>query len=374
MKTHKLLVMLLALLFVFLCTSCNNETIQSSKKTENKTSTPSLTLTQSQVSVRPNVSGKNDLWADRKLKVGFVKEAASTMWNTQLVSYTIDTSSKEWNIELEFRDAQSIFRLQIEQIEELIEKKVDVIGLIPLIETGYEEVFTKAKEAGIPIILIDRTVNCADESLWTSYIVNDWEKEGEMAGKWIIENIGMDKYSGEEVKVIEITGELPPPYDENYNESIKINQIKEGFRKGIEGNKNVKIVDTLPGEFSSEQSLEVLKQYLRKDKDIDIVFCQNDDMALGAIYAIKAVDLVPGEDIQIVSILGTNAALKAIVEGKIACSVEANARLGDLFMEACVRLANGEEIEREIHPVDRVFDITNAQDELDARKVNGYGY
>ena len=72
--------------------------------------------------------------------------------------------------------------------------------------------------------------------------------------------------------------------------------------------------------------------------------------------------------------MGTNAALEAILEGKIACSVETNPLLGDLFMEACVRLANGEEIEREIHPVDRVFDITNAQAELDARKENGYGY
>ena len=97
-------------------------------------------------------------------------------------------------------------------------------------------------------------------------------------------------------------------------------------------------------------------------------------MVLGVINAIKAVDMIPGEDIQVISIEGTNAALEAIVEGKIACSVETNPLLGDLFMEACVRLANGEEIEREIHPVDRVFDITNAQAELDAREENGYGY
>ena len=130
----------------------------------------------------------------------------------------------------------------------------------------------------------------------------------------------------------------------------------------------------MPGGLSSEQSLDVVKEYLRKDKEVDIIFCQSDDMALGAINAIKAVDMIPGEDIIIVSIEGTNAALKAIVEGKIACSVECNPLMGDLFMEACVRLANGETIEREIHPVDRVFDITNAQAELDARKENGYGY
>ena len=90
--------------------------------------------------------------------------------------------------------------------------------------------------------------------------------------------------------------------------------------------------------------------------------------------AIEEAGLVPGEDIIIISIMGTNAALEAIVDGKIACSVECNPLMGDLFMEACVRLANGEEIEREIHPVDRVFDITNAQAEIDYRKLKGYGY
>ena len=113
---------------------------------------------------------------------------------------------------------------------------------------------------------------------------------------------------------------------------------------------------------------------LQETTDIDVLFCHNDDMAIGAIQAIEEAGLVPGEDILIISINGTNAALEAIVEGKIACSVETNPLLGDLLMEACVRIANGEEIEREIHPVDRVFDITNAQVELDAREENGYGY
>ena len=117
-----------------------------------------------------------------------------------------------------------------------------------------------------------------------------------------------------------------------------------------------------------------MQEILSETIDIDVLYCHNDDMAIGAIQAIEEAGLVPGEDIIIVSIEGTDEALKAIVEGKIACSVECNPFMGDLFMEACVRIANGEEIEREIHPVDRVFDITNAQAELDAREENGYGY
>ena len=97
-------------------------------------------------------------------------------------------------------------------------------------------------------------------------------------------------------------------------------------------------------------------------------------MTLGAIAALEEFGIIPGKDVILINIESRRDILEAIVDGKIACSVECNPLMGDLFMEACVRLANGEEIEREIHPVDRVFDITNAQVELDAREENGYGY
>ena len=97
-------------------------------------------------------------------------------------------------------------------------------------------------------------------------------------------------------------------------------------------------------------------------------------MTLGAIAALEEFGIIPGKDVILINIVSSENTLKAIVDGKIACSVECNPLMGDLFMEACVRLANGETIQREIHPVDRVFDITNAQAELDARKENGYGY
>ena len=367
MKIHKLLIMLLILLFTFLSTSCNNETIQSS---ENQTSAPSSIPIQSTVSIRPNISGKDDLWADKKLTVGFIGPGAVDAWNTQLIKYTRDISCKEWNVELEFRDGQSKSDLQIEHMEELIEMDVDAIGLISTDEIGWGDAFTKAKEAGIPIILIDRKIYSADESLWTSHIANDWEKEGEMAGEWITENI-IKKGETEEIKLIELTGYSD--YITHYSYQLQSDKIAKGFRKVIE-NTNIKIIDSLNGDFTRAGGYEKTKEALEKKTDIDIIFCHDDDMALGAIEAIEEAGLVPGEDIIIVSIMGTNAALKAIVEGKIACSVECNPFMGDLFMEACVRLANGEEIEREIHPVDRVFDITNAQAELDARKANGYGY
>ena len=249
---------------------------------------------------------------------------------------------------------------------------VDAIGLISTDEIGWGDAFTKAKEAGIPIILIDRNIYSADESLWTSHIANDWEKEGEMVGEWITENI-IKKGETEEIKLIELTGYSD--YITHYSYQLQSDKIAKGFRKVIE-NTNIEIIDSLNGDFTRAGGYEKTKDYIKSNGlgEIDVIFCYDDDMAFGAIEAIEEAGLVPGEDIIIISIMGTNAALEAIVDGKIACSVGADPFMGDLFMEACVRLANGEEIEREIHPVDRVFDITNAQAELDARKENGYGY
>ena len=315
-------------------------------------------------SSRQDISGKGDLWADRKLKVGILTPGAEGAWRATSVNNILD-DSKKWNINFIHYDGQGKQELQIEQLEHLIEKKVDAIGFMPVVESGWEEILMKVKEANIPLIFIDRFTDCADVSLWTSYIVNDFYKEGEMGGEWLINHLEKQEKLDEEIKITEIRGT---------DGAIAVKDRKNGFRESIKEYSNMEITISENGDFTHERGYEAMKDILAEITDIDVLYCHNDDMAIGAIQAIEEAGLVPGEDIIIISIEGTNAALEAIVEGKIACSVECNPLMGDLFMEACVRLANGEEIEREIHPEDRVFDITNAQAELYARKENGYGY
>ena len=333
----------------------------SCKPINNESSKNSAIIEQSS---KLDISGKGDLWADKKLTVGFITPGAEGPWRTTSVNNILD-HAKEWNTNLVHYDGQGKQELQIEQMENLIKKDVDAIGFVPAVEDGYEEVLAKVKEAKIPVILLDRTVNCADESLWTSHIVSDFYKQGEMAGEWLIDHLKKHGELDKKIKIVEISGT---------NGAEATIDRGQGFREAIKEKENLKITISRDGYFTQSGGYEVMQEILSETTDIDVLFCHNDDMAIGAIQAIEEAGLVPGEDIIIISIEGTNAALKAIVEGKIACSVECNPLMGDLFMEACVRLANGEEIEREIHPVDRVFDITNAQVEIDARKANGYGY
>ena len=364
----RIIIYLMILIMISNLISCTNTSGQQSLPTSKNESLCSSQI-QSQLSSessKPDISGKDDLWCDRKITIGLLGPGAEGTWRTVNIK-DIMNKSEEWNIELRYFDGQGKDELQIEQLEKLIEERVDVIGFMPVVRTGWEEVLTKVKQANIPLIFLDKYVDCSDESLWTSHIVNDWEKEGEIAGKWLIEYLEKQGKLDEEIRILELTGP----------QKIKAYATQEngyGFREIIKGYENIEIIDSVDGDFTQERGYEVMQEILSETIDIDVLYCHNDDMAIGAIQAIEEAGLVPGEDIIIVSIEGTDEALKAIVEGKIACSVECNPFMGDLFMEACVRIANGEEIEREIHPVDRVFDITNAQAELDAREENGYGY
>ena len=367
MKKKKISLLILIILIIITITSCDNTTPGLQTQPGSREDDISSSQIQSQLSSelsKPDISGKGDLWADKKLTIGVLGPGAESSWRTTLIKDIMD-AAEEWNIELKFFDGQGKDELQIEHLEKLIEKKVDVIGFMPVVMSGWDEILAKVKEAGIPLIFLDKYADCSDKSLWTSHIVNDWEKEGQMAGEWLIDYLQKQERMNEKIRIAEIKG--------TDDAEAAINR-GQGFKEVIKENLNMEIIISKKGDFTQAKGYKIMQEILSEMTDINVVFCHNDDMALGVIEAIEEAGLVPGEDILIISVEGTKKALEEVVHGKIACTVEDNPLMGDLFMEACVRLANGEEIEREIHPVDRVFDITNAQAELDARKENGYGY
>ena len=359
---NKLIIFTYCIVLLFSLISCNNTApgLQSQPWSSGESSETTSVVKSS--SEKEDLSGKDDLWANKKLTVGYVSPGASHSWNAVLTK-SLQDASKDWNVLLHVK-GDTANDNQIVILNEFIEKDTDIIALCATQLSGWNEIVDSINNADIPLVLIERDIECNNESIISLNITPDYYKEGEMAGEWLSEYLEKEGKL-EEINISEISG---------MEELNVVQKIGNGFREAIKETSNIEITISRDGYFTQSGGYEVMKQILLETKDIDVLFCHNDDMALGAIQAIEEAGLVPGEDIIIVSIMGTNAALEAIVEGKIACSVECNPLMGDLFMEACVRLANGETIEREIHPVDRVFDITNAQAELDAREENGYGY
>ena len=365
MKIFKITTQLFILVYIVVLFSCCNNSIDktiSQTKSDVISENISELESVSQSSIMEN--NKSNLSQDEQLSIGYLHPGARDQWLTKLAD-NIKKCCNETGNKLLYYDCGSKKDLQVDQIKELISLDVDIIGLNPVNDSGWEEILKQAKTAGIPVIIINNPIDCDDESLWSCFISNDYYKEGQMAGQWLINYL--DKIQNDEtLKLVEMQDTISI-YEHGKSDK------NDGFIDVINTYDKFEIINKT-SHGTSIQAYEIMDLLLKNNKEIDIAFTYSDDMAMGAIQAIEEAGLVPGEDIIIVSIMGTNAALEAILEGKIACSVETNPLLGDLFMEACVRLANGEEIEREIHPVDRVFDITNAQAELDARKENGYGY
>lgn len=253
-----------------------------------------------------------------------------------------------------FVDCQQQQANQIKALRSFIERKVDVIGFSPVVTTGWEEVLREAKQANIPVILTDRGVDCADDSLWVTLIGSDFVEEGRRAARWLAE-----KMNGK-ANIVELQGTIgsAPTIDR-----------KKGFEEVIANYPGMKIIRSKNGDFTRSKGKEVMEEFLKAEGDrIDALFSHNDDMAIGAIQAIEAYGLRPGVDIIIVSVDAIRAAFEAMIEGKLNCTVECNPLLGRQFFDAVEAIMAGEPIPKRIIVEEGVFPQEVARDVLPTRR------
>ena len=287
------------------------------------------------------------------LVVGFAQIGAESEWRTAETG-SIKASAEELGVELKFSDAQQQQENQIKAVRSFIAQQVDVIGIAPVVESGWETVFQEAKDAGIPIIFVDRKAAVSDD-LYTTFIGSDFVLEGYNAC------LEMSKLLGGEGKIIELQGTT------GADPAI---ERKEGFEDCIAKEASgLEILDSQTGDFTRAKGKEVMEAFLKTHgEDIDGVYAHNDDMAIGAIQAIEEYGLKPGEDIMIVSIDGVRGAFEAMVEGKLNCTVECNPLLGPQFFEAALTLANGGTVDRWIKSDEGIYCMDVAAQELPNRK------
>jgi simple sugar transport system substrate-binding protein len=292
--------------------------------------------------------------ADEKITLGFAQVGAESGWRTANTK-SIQESAEEAGFDLKFSDAQQKQENQIKAIRTYIQQKVDVIAFSPVVEAGWDTVLKEAKDAGIPVILTDRAVDSKDTSLYATFIGSDFVEEGRKAGKWLA-----DKYkdSTETVNIVELQGTTG---------SAPANDRKAGFEEEIKSNANLKVIASQTGDFTRAKGKEVMQAFLKAHKDIDVLYAHNDDMALGAIQAIEAAGLVPGEDIVIISIDGVKDGFIAASEGKINFIVECNPMLGPQLMQAVRDVVAGKEIPKRIVTEEGVFTPEDAKRELPNR-------
>lgn len=289
---------------------------------------------------------------DKKLVVGFAQIGAESEWRTAETASVKETAEK-LGIDLKFSDAQQKQENQIKAIRSFIAQKVDVIAIAPVVESGWETVFKEAKDAKIPIILVDRGAK-VDESLYATFIGSDFVEEGKNSAK------EMAKLLNNKGNIVELQGTVG---------ASVANDRKKGFEEGLKAFPDMKITKSQSGDFTRAKGKEVMEAFLKADgKNIQGVYAHNDDMAIGAIQAIEEYGLKPGVDIKVVSIDGVKGIFEAMVAGKANVTVECNPLLGPQLFEAAKKLAAGEKVDRWIKTEEGIFRADTAKDVLPTRK------
>lgn len=284
--------------------------------------------------------------------VGFAQTESNNPWRiAQTASFEAAAEECGWNLIL--TDAGGSAAKQVADVDSMIAQGIDVLFLPPREEGPLVPAVLRARDAGIPVFLVDRSVDEAVAQAgrdYVSFLGSDFIDQGRRVAEWVIEN-----HEGEG-RIIELEGTTG---------SSPANDRKTGFDEAIAADDRFTILESRTGDFARDEGRRVMETLLQAHPDVNIVYAHNDEMAIGAIQALEAAGRVPGEDVLVVSIDGTRDALQAIIDGKMGVTVESSPFFGPLACETMNAYAAGETIEPWVQVEDRIFTAENAAEHID---------
>ena len=360
---------------------------------------------------------------DYLITVGISQSGEESSWKDANTASFMDTFVKSNGYEAVYADAGSDQEKQIEDVEGFIKQGVDYIILNPISEIGWDDVLEDAKEAHIPVILVNNGVDTDDSSLYSCMLGSDYGKQMKKAGKWLDEYLKEeDEKKAEKEKA---ASETPIQEESEQTESedtevntdsskatdssasifdkimkssstakdetdsteeeqteeditIKIAAIQEsigseeqltraqGYQTMLEKYPDWEMVAQQTGDNSREEAQKVMKLFLEQEPDLRVVFAESDEMALGAIDAIGKSGKTCGEDgdIIVISFGGSKAGIEAVKEGKLNVTFECNPGQGPKAAELIQRLESDISIDKEQYVEETYFDGTMDLDEI----------
>ncbi len=292
--------------------------------------------------------------------VGFSQLGSESVWRTAHTASVQGALSKEQGIFLIFNNARQKQENQIKAIRSFISQQVDYIVFSPVTEDGWDTVLQEAKDAGIPVILTDRMVNVADNSLYTAFIGTDKWEEGEKAGKWLEKYLREKRMEREEIKIVVLEGTA--------GSSAQLGRTM-GFNAIMNEHENWTVLEYADGDFTTTKGKEVMEEMLRKYSDIDVVVSQNDDMTFGVIEAMREAGVSFGEygDVAVISFDAGREALEMVKKGLINVDIECNPEQGEYILEVIKKLEAGEPVEKSYLVEESVFTKENVADYIEER-------
>ncbi len=294
------------------------------------------------------------------IKVGYAQLGHESDWRIANSESFKNTFTQEKGYQLIFDDADGNQNKQIEAIRSFISQKVDYIVLAPVVETGWDSILEEVSKAGIPVILSDRQVKVADDSLYLCWVGGNFLREGRMSVKWLEKYLEKNGRGSSQINIVDIQGTL--------GASAQVGRTK-GIEEGVRAHDNWHLIAQASGDFNQEGGRKVMEDMIREVgiDSIDVVFGENDNMAWGAIEAIREAGKEPGRDIIIVCYDAVKDTFNRMINGEINCAAECNPLHGPRVEEIIQTLEKGGTVDKIQYVSEGVFDQENAAQYLPER-------
>lgn len=298
-------------------------------------------------------------WEDL-IVVGVSQLGSESGWRSAHTLSIQNALTKDAGYFLIFNNARQMQENQIKAIRGFISQRVDYIVFAPVIETGWETVLQEAKDAKIPVVIIDRMVEVRDDSVYTTWIGTDARAEGEKAGRWLERYLRQKNRASEEINIVVLQG--------TPGSTAELGRTA-GFGEIASLHDNWYILESASGDFTAAKGKEVMRELLRRYPSIDILVSQNDDMTMGAIEAMREAGVSFGENgkVTVISFDATRDALEMVADGLINVDIECNPVQGGYIDEIIQKLENGEPVEKSYIVEENIFTKDNVKDFLDSR-------
>ncbi|MEW4414872.1 ABC transporter substrate-binding protein [Clostridium sp. AN503] len=290
--------------------------------------------------------------------VGVSQVGSESVFRTANTASIQRVFTKENGYFLLFNNARQKQENQIKALRSFISQRVDYIVFSPITEDGWETVLQEAKEAGIPVILIDRRVNVQDQDLYTTWIGSDFYKEGRLAAETLASCLKKQGRQEESIRIVVLQG--------TKGATATIGRT-EGFDEVAALHENWLILDRVDAEFTTAKGKEEMENLLHKYSDIDVVISQNDDMTFGALEAISDAGMTTGEDgdIIVISFDAVESALQLVKDGVITADIECNPNQGEYAEAAIRKMEENRPVAKLYFVPEGVYTKENVQDALD---------
>ncbi len=279
-------------------------------------------------------SAKEPEAAQPLIRVGFSQVGSESDWRIANTKSMTEALSEENGFELLFDNAKQKHENQLMAIRNFIQQEVDYIVIAPIQEYGWDNVLAEAKEAHIPVIIVDRQIDVEDESLYTCWVGSDFYAEGKTAVNWLAKKLELQHRTKEDIGILHIQG--------TDGATAQLMRTK-ALVDAVSDRERWNIVEVLKGEYTEAKSYELVRDFLETGQKFDVIYSENDNMTFGAIRALDEAGITygPDGDVIIISFDAVRQALQYCIDGKIDLCVECNPLHGPRVADIIRRLEHG---------------------------------